>query len=159
MDVKIKTSDIKFKFRVSGIIIENNKILLEKYDENSYCLPGGYVNIGENSEDAIHRELKEEIKFDFILDEFLGIAENFFTNFKGDKTHGIDFYYKASFKNKDDIDNIDYDYVEDDHGYTVKHSLKWFDLEELRNINLRPEKIKEAVLNSTKNFHYIINDN
>ena len=158
MDVKIKTDNLKFKFRVSGIIIENDKILLEKYDENSYCLPGGYVNMGETSEEAIHRELKEELQYDFVLDEFLGVAENFFTNFKGDKTHGIDFYYKASFKNKKDINNIDYNYVEDDHGFTVKHNLKWFDLTELININLRPGKIKEAILNNTKSFHYIIND-
>ena len=158
MDVKIKTDNLKFKFRVSGIIIENDKILLEKYDENSYCLPGGYVNMGETSEEAIHRELKEELQSDFVLDEFLGVAENFFTNFKGDKTHGIDFYYKASFKNKKDINNIDYNYIEDDHGFTVKHNLKWFDLAELINIDLRPGKIKEAILNNAKSFHYIIND-
>lgn len=158
MDVKIKNDDLKFKFRVSGIIMENNKVLLEKYDENSFCLPGGYVNMGESSEEAILRELKEEIKFDFVLDEFLGIAENFFTNFKGDKTHGIDFYYKVSFKNKNDINNINYKYIEDDHGHTVNHDLKWFNKEELKKINLRPSKIKTAILNNVKNFHYIIYD-
>lgn len=158
MDVRIKTDDIKFKFRVSGIIIEDDKVLLEKYNKDSYCLPGGYVNIGETSEEAICRELKEELQFDFVLDEFLGVAENFFTNFKGDKTHGIDFYYKASFKNKSDINNIEYDYIEDDHGIIVKHDLKWFSFDELKDIDLRPKKIKSAILNNTKKFHYIIND-
>ena len=158
MDVKIKTDDIKFKFRVSGIIIENNQILLEKYDSDSYCLPGGYVNIGETSEEAIYRELKEELKFDFVIDEFLGVAENFFTNFKGDKTHGIDFYYKTSFKDKNDIDKIDYDYVEDDHGIIVQHDLRWFSLNELKSIDFRPQRIKEAILMDIKNFHYIIVD-
>ena len=158
MDVRIKTDNIKFKFRVSAVVIKNNKLLLEKYDDKSYCLPGGYVNIGETSEEAIHRELKEELKFDFVLDEFLGVAENFFTNFKGDRTHGIDFYYKASFKNKKDINNIDYNYVEDDHGFTVCHDLKWFDINELDKVILRPEKIKEAIINNENNFHYIIID-
>ena len=158
MDVKIKNGDLKFKFRVSAIIIEKDKVLLEKYDENSYCLPGGYVNMGENSEEAMLRELKEELQFDFVIDEFMGIAENFFTNYKGEKTHGIDFYYKVSFKNKKDISNIDYKYIEDDHGVTVNHDLKWFNMKELQKVNLKPMKVREAILNKDDGFHYIIVD-
>ena len=156
MDVKIKTDAMKFKYRVSGVILENNKILLEKYGENSFCLPGGYVNIGETSEEAILRELKEEITFDFKILEFLGVAENFFTNFRSEKTHGIEFYYKVEFKYKNDINNIDYKYVEDDHGHIVNHDLKWFDICDLKKVDLRPAEIKDAIINEQRNFHYII---
>ena len=96
MDIKIMNGDYKFKVRVSGIFIFNNKILVNKYDENSYCLPGGTVEIGETSEEAILRELKEEINLNFKINSFMGITENFFTNFKKQKTHGIDFYYRVN---------------------------------------------------------------
>ena len=158
MDVKVKADNIKFKFRVSGIIIEDNKVLVDRYDDVSYCLPGGYVNVGETSEEAIIRELKEEIDLDFIIDSFVGVDECFFNNRKGVRTQAIDFYYKMSFKNKDDINNIDYDRVEDDHGKIVNHHFTWIDLNEVNNHLIRPEQIKDVIINDIRDFHYIIID-
>ena len=96
MDIKIKTDDLKFKFRVSAVFIHDGKLLVDKYrTEESYCLPGGYVNLGETSSEGMIREIKEETNLDFKIVKFMGIIENFFTNFDKDKTHEIDFYYKA----------------------------------------------------------------
>ena len=45
--IKIKTDDYIFKFRVSGLIIANNKLLLVDMDDSGLlCLPGGYVELG-----------------------------------------------------------------------------------------------------------------
>ena len=158
MDVKIKTNDLKFKFRVCGIIINDGKILLEEYSKDSFCLPGGYVNLGESSEDAIQRELKEELEIDFNIDSFLGVIENFFTNLRLVKTHGIEFYYKVSFKNVDDIKKIDYNRIENDHGFMVQHHFRWIDLNGLDNTNLVPNVIINKILCNEKDFHLIFKD-
>ena len=89
MDIKLIIDDYKFKVRVSGILIVNNKLLTTKYGVDKYCLPGGYVEIGETSSEAIKRELEEELQVEINVDKFLGIAENFFVNFKKEKTHGL----------------------------------------------------------------------
>ena len=82
MDIKIKTDDLKFKFRVSAVFIHDGKLLVDKYrTEESYCLPGGYVNLGETSSEGMIREIKEETNLDFKVVKFMGIIENFFTNF------------------------------------------------------------------------------
>jgi len=47
---------------VDGIIIENNQLLLlKKITKPYYELPGGKVKINEDMEDALKRELKEEL--------------------------------------------------------------------------------------------------
>ena len=62
MDIKIKKNSHLFKVRTSGIIMKDNKILVEQYRDTSYfTLPGGYVEIGEDSSSAIIREIKEEV--------------------------------------------------------------------------------------------------
>lgn len=76
MDIKILGNDLKFKYRVSAIFIRDNKLLVNKYDENSYCLPGGYVEIGETSMEAMLRELKEELNLDFDIINFAGVKKN-----------------------------------------------------------------------------------
>ena len=44
MDIKIKKNSHLFKVRTSGIIMKDNKILVEQYRDTSYfTLPGGYV--------------------------------------------------------------------------------------------------------------------
>ena len=159
MDVRFKINDVKFKFRVSAIIVEDGKLLLEKYGEDRYCLPGGTVNINETSENAICRETNEEIGFDFNIEKLAGVTEEFFVNCRGDKTHAINFYYKMNFKNKKDINSIDYDRIEDDHGVIINHHFKWFALNEVESINLVPAQIKKPIVDGTNNFHYVIDDN
>ena len=93
MDIKLLNNQLKFKYRVSAIFVRNNKLLVSQYGDAAYCLPGGYVELGETSEEAMLRELKEELNLDFEILTFAGIIENFFVNFKEQRTHSIDFYY------------------------------------------------------------------
>ena len=49
MDIKIedKESGIKFKFRVNGILLNNDKILAVEMNKMGFmCCPGGHVMIG-----------------------------------------------------------------------------------------------------------------
>ena len=44
--IKMKTNDYNFKFRVSGLIVKNNKLLLVEMDDSRFlCLPSGYVEL------------------------------------------------------------------------------------------------------------------
>ena len=58
-DIKLSVDDVKFKYRVSGILIVDGKVLTVKIANNDfYCLPGGHVELFENTKDAILREFK-----------------------------------------------------------------------------------------------------
>ena len=62
---------------------------------------GGRVEIGENSENTIKREIKEELGKDIEITGYLGTIENFF-EMKGNKYHEIMFVYKIEFVNEED---------------------------------------------------------
>lgn len=55
-----------FKIAVHMLIMDNNKVLLQKRKGSKlwpgyYALPDGHINEGENQYDALIREAKEEL--------------------------------------------------------------------------------------------------
>lgn len=158
MDIRISNDDVNFKFRVSGMIMEDKKILfVEMNDSGVFCLPGGHVALGENTYDAVIRELEEETEIKVKINKYLGVMENFFKN-KNDKViHEIGFYYLMELEDKADLS--DYVRMEDDHGKIVKHNFKWIAIDNLDNYNIMPKELKEMIKNNKLEFnHMIIND-
>lgn len=154
-DVRIISDDCKFKLRVAGFFIVDNKILADKYGSDSYILPGGFVSINESSDKAILRELKEEINLDFEIIKFAGLIENFFTNIKQEKTHAIDLFYKVKLLNENDLEKINYTYEELDNGKLIKHDYHWININELMNVNLLPSCINKDILLNDSIFHIV----
>lgn len=52
----------KFNFRVAGVAIHNNKILIHMYEGfDFWALPGGRAELQETTIETIKREMKEEL--------------------------------------------------------------------------------------------------
>ena len=70
---------------VAAIIVNNNKILcvqrdINKYEyiSNKYEFPGGKVELGESTVDALKREIKEELQISIsIQEEFLTVHHQY----------------------------------------------------------------------------------
>ena len=62
LDLTLKTREGYFNYRVAGVIIKDDKILAQRNTKtNEYYLPGGRVVFGETSEEALLREIEEEL--------------------------------------------------------------------------------------------------
>ena len=71
-------SNYDFNIRVTGILIENNKILLVKQrvsEKRNWSLPGGKLEQGETLEQGIIREMKEETGLDVEIIRLLYLCD------------------------------------------------------------------------------------
>ena len=154
--INIKNDNYKFKFRVSGLIIRNNKILTVEMDDSGFlCLPGGHVELGETTEEAVIRELYEETAQSVIIKKYLGVTENYFINKHKTQIHEIAFYYLMDFTNEN-IETNDFDLIENDKGHNIKLSFKWININELDNYNLKPLFLKQILKTDNLEFNHLI---
>lgn len=149
-DIEIVSSNIKFKYRVSGLLVVDNKLLVCKINNNNfYCLPGGHVELFENSRDAIIREFKEETLIDVKVERLLYLTENFFKSGKYE-CHEIGMYYLLSANN---IKVEDFERKEEEIDGITTLSFKWQNIDNLEN--MKPEFLKEK-LDLDKTKHLVI---
>lgn len=155
MDITINVGEYLLNVRTSGVIIHNNKILLHKnINEEHYALVGGRVAIGESSEDALKREIKEELGKEIEITGYISTIENFFT-MKNSKYYEILFVHKFDFKNEEDKKII-----ENMHNVEGKDYLKyeWIDMDDLEKYDLRPKVIKEVLIKDNFPTYKVNND-
>ncbi|SJZ54789.1 8-oxo-dGTP diphosphatase [Pilibacter termitis] len=57
---------------------EESEIVLVQAPNGAYFLPGGEIEANETHEDAIHRELLEELGFTAVIGEYFGQADEYF---------------------------------------------------------------------------------
>ena len=85
-----------FEVCVRGIIKKNGKILVcKRKDKDYYFFPGGHVEFGEQTEDALRRELKEELNLSIKNISFIGVSENIYQE-DGRKIHEINLVFNVS---------------------------------------------------------------
>ena len=99
-DISFYANEGKFNFRVAAYVTCGDKILIQHSDGVDYfSLVGGRVHLGENTIDAVRREIKEEIGVDVKKQKLLVISENFF-EWQGKKVHEMLFIYHVELAKK-----------------------------------------------------------
>ena len=80
MDISFKSENKKFNVRVCAMIIYDHKILAMHDDRSPYFyLPGGRVRMGETAEDAVLREVQEELHITAKIERPVWLNQAFFT--------------------------------------------------------------------------------
>lgn len=155
MDLSIGLEDTMLNIRAGAIIIHNNKLLTHKDTRKNshYCIPGGRIQLGENSEVTIKREIMEEMQMNIEIKGYIGTVENFFI-LNEKKYHEIFFVYNAEFtdeQNKKVNTSISNKEGKD---YLI---YEWIDVDKIEKYNIVPKCLKEIIKGNRKNAH-IIND-
>ena len=104
MDITFCTEQGRFNYRVCAIIINDDK-LLAMHDERSpyYYLPGGRVKLHETAEEAIIRELQEELRINAKIIRPLWLNQSFFTEVHARLAHRTDAEFVISGAGEDHL--------------------------------------------------------
>ena len=152
MDITIDVENYKLNVRAACIIIHNNKVLLHRdMKSDHYALLGGRIEIGEDSEKTIKREIQEELGKEIDIKGYISTVENFF-EINNKKYHEYMFIYEADFKEEQDKK-----IVEPMENLEGKDYLKyeWIDLEKIDEYPLKPTVAKSILKERKYPIHKI----
>lgn len=149
MNIDFEKNDYRFNARAAAIILneQKDKILLFKIEDGRdyFLLPGGRIELYEDSLTAIKREIMEELGYDIDF-TFCSIQENFVIK-KNVKITQYSFCYKGIYKGTISIDK----FVCKDNN---SQYFYWIDIEQLNNYKVYPESTIKLI-NSEKLEHII----
>jgi ADP-ribose pyrophosphatase YjhB (NUDIX family) len=145
--ISAQIGSARFHFRVVGVWLKDDHVLLQgDAREDFWALPGGRVEIMERAEDALHRELREELALDSVaVERLLWITQNFFSypEWGGDQHElGLYFLIAPSPADADRYGDLTraYHCAEPDSTLT----FRWFSVAELTNV-IRPSFLATAL--------------
>ena len=132
----------KFNFRVGAIVLDsdNKRFLMNTSDSiDFYVLPGGRVEMGEDTITSLKREFEEELGVGIDVIGLKAIAENFFV-FNNINYHELQYLYVAKLSDNTIENNFDKFY-----GVEHKDIFEWKNVSEIDLINYKPNCLKEAI--------------
>jgi 8-oxo-dGTP pyrophosphatase MutT (NUDIX family) len=81
MMIRVDKGDARFNYRVAGVAVHDDSVLLHKADgDDFWAFPGGRAELGERAEQTLLREMREEIGVAVEVGRLLWDVENFFTS-------------------------------------------------------------------------------
>lgn len=145
MDITFRSSAGKFKFRVAGVILHEQQILLTRDNDGPYYyLPGGKLRFSESSEETIVREMREELHEEVAVERLLWVVENFFREERIKlRYHEFSLYYLLKLPENSPL--YDQPVMIFNENNEVKLEMKWVPFAELSRMRVYPRFLKERV--------------
>ncbi|MBO4383958.1 MAG: NUDIX domain-containing protein [Clostridia bacterium] len=144
MDISYVADGKKFNLRVCAVIVSGERILAMHDDRSPYYyLPGGRIMLGETAEEAVLREVKEELEIDARIVRPLWLCQSFF-NEDVDRLdyHELCFYFL--------IDVSDTGLFDKGDRFTLRerrhtHDFEWLEFARLKDEYFYPVFMKKEI--------------
>lgn len=154
--IYIKSEGESFSFRIAGIFVHNNRILLQKaIKSGAWVLPGGRSEINETSGETLIREMKEELAAEISIKRLVWIIENF-NAYETKGLHEMGFYYLGQLNSEYDLHDIQGDFEGNENN--IKLIFRWFEISEISKLDIYPKFLKEHLNILPENIQHVIND-
>ena len=151
MDISFQIEALKFNYRVCAMIISGNKILAMRDERSPYFyLPGGRVAMGETAEQAVIREVQEELGVTPKIARPLWLNQAFFTeDVDSLRYHELCIYFL--------MDISDTNLLEKGNIFTLTegkhiHTFEWLEFKRLKNEYFYPTFLKKEIYSLPNEF-------
>ena len=133
-DFRTKVGNTVFGVRATALIVQNNQLLVTKEGDYFYTI-GGAIQVNESTEEAVVREVREELGVKAQAGQLAFVVENCFEQ-DGVSYHNIEFHYLV-----DLLEDAPLTMQEDEK----RQPCEWIDIDKLEDINLVPAFLKTAL--------------
>ena len=158
--LSFNTSHGQFNYRVAAIILRDGpgvstEVLLQVIGSQPYwCLPGGRVDFGESAEEAMRREIVEELGLEPHIVRPLWVVENLYQQ-NGARYHEASLYYLAS------LPEASPEAAATDSWTTVELDgtpllNQWHPVDTLESLNLLPSFLRTRLRSLPDTLDYIL---
>ena len=151
MDISYVSGGDKFNYRVCAVIVSDGK-LLAMHDERSpyYYLPGGRVKLGETAEQAVLREIREELEITATIARPLWLNQSFFPEDVDHLNyHELCIYFLLDISQTDLLTKGDRFTL---HERNHTHDFEWLPFEHLSQEYFYPVFLKTAIFDLPDHF-------
>ena len=129
------------QIRVAGILWQDKKLLVHRLiSDDFWYLPGGRVEKGELTRDALQREWIEELQVNIQIHQLLWVMENQF-EYDQQIYHEIGFYYHISLNADSYLPFNDFETTEN----KLRFLFHWLPSEQIALADLRPNAIRHQL--------------
>ena len=133
-DFRTKVENTVFGVRATALILQNGKLLVTKDNGKHYTI-GGAIQVNESTEEAVVREVREELGVKAQAGQLAFVVENCFEQ-DGVSYHNIELHYLV-----DLLEDAPLTMQEDEK----RQPCEWIDIDKLESINLVPAFLKTAL--------------
>jgi 8-oxo-dGTP pyrophosphatase MutT (NUDIX family) len=149
-DISFRLDGHRINLRVGGIVVDDGRVLLNRLEKDHYWfLPGGRVVTGESTDQAILREIREELGSDCRIIRPVFLIENFFA-LAGEPFHELGVYYLLDSAGA--VLPRDGDRVKTDAGLL----FHWQPIARLAEIDFRPAALAARLRNLPATLEHIV---
>lgn len=144
MDLTFKTDEGIFNYRVCAVILHDGKLLAMKNHRTPYYfLPGGRVRIHEEAQDAILREVHEELGINAKILRPLWMNQGFFVeDVSKQRFHELCIYFLIDISGTSLLSKGE---QFDIHEGDTSNHFQWLPLSDLTNEYIYPVFIKNKI--------------
>ena len=146
MDISYTSGNRKFNYRVCAIMISDGRILA-MHDERSpyFYLPGGRVGLGETAENAVIREVHEELGITAKISRPLWLNQAFFNEDVDHLDyHELCIYFLMDISETDLLSRGD-KFTTQEGNRT--HTFQWLEFDSLKDEYFDPNFLKKDIYN------------
>lgn len=145
-DFRFRTDQQVCGVRATALIVQDGKIYLNRNEQGRFYTIGGAIRCGETTEEAVKREVKEEINLDIDVERLAFVVENTFCKY-GVNFHNIEFHYLVKPLGEPDDEMVE---------GSERRSCEWIELADINAIDLVPAFLKTELTNLSTNVKHIV---